>query len=156
MPADETGIADVGSSAFSSAFVEVRRALSRPTASDVATIGCTLLVAVVVGSALVGVGLALFATVAGLVAALATVLLASDRPLVRAVGAVAIPAALVVVLPAVLAAALVASSSAGRFAGVTVWALVVAGCPPGSSPGNGSETAAPHVARRDRCSPRWA
>ncbi|TYT62333.1 DUF7519 family protein [Natrialba swarupiae] len=122
------GIADVGSSAFSSAFVEVRRALSRPTASDVATIGCTLLVAVVVGSALVGVGLALFATVAGLVAALATVLLASDRPLVRAVGgAVAIPAALVVVLPAVLAAALVASSSAGRFAGVTVWALVVAG-----------------------------
>ncbi|MEY7849938.1 hypothetical protein AB7C87_12160 [Natrarchaeobius sp. A-rgal3] len=121
-------VADVGGAAFSSALGEVRRALSRPTASDVATIGCTLLVAVVVGSALVGVGLAVFATVAGLAAALATVLLASDRPLVRAIGgAVAIPAALVVVLPTVLAAALVASSGVGRFAGISVWALVVAG-----------------------------
>ncbi|RQG91855.1 DUF7519 family protein [Natrarchaeobius chitinivorans] len=117
-----------GRSLLSSGIAGVRMALSRPTASDVATICCTLLVAVVVGSALVGVGLAVFATASGLAGAVATVLLASERPLVRAVGGVvAVPAALLIVLPVVLAGALVVSSGVGLFAGVTVWALVVAG-----------------------------
>ncbi|RQG89041.1 hypothetical protein EA462_11720 [Natrarchaeobius halalkaliphilus] len=117
-----------GRALLSSTVQQVRTALARPTASDVATIGCTLAVAVVVGSALVGTALAVFATVAGLVAALATVLLASDRPIVRTVGGiVSVPTALLMVSPAVLAGALVVSGGVGLFAGLTVWALVVAG-----------------------------
>ncbi|WP_124193042.1 hypothetical protein [Natrarchaeobius oligotrophus] len=111
-----------------SALVGVREVLARPTASDVATIGCTLVLAVVVGTSLVGVGLALLAIASGLVAALATVLLASDDPRVRTLGgAVAVPASLVTVLPTVLAGALALSGGVSLFAGVVVWALVVAG-----------------------------
>ncbi|MFP8951686.1 hypothetical protein ACLI4Z_01765 [Natrialbaceae archaeon A-arb3/5] len=120
-------VLDRGASGLASAIRSVQTALARPTASDVATIGCTLAIALVVGSTLVGVGLAVLAVLAGLGAALVTVLLASDRPLVRTLGgAIAVPVSVVFAAPAVLAGALVATGGVEFFAGIAVWALVVA------------------------------
>ncbi|WP_201293955.1 DUF7519 family protein [Natronorubrum halalkaliphilum] len=103
-------------------------ALARPTASDVAMVVWTLSIGLLVGSRLVGLELAGLATGAGLGAALATMLLASDRPVVRGFGgAVAVPVAVFVSSPMLLAGALaVASSGVGFFAGLSVWALIIA------------------------------
>ena len=103
-------------------------ALARPTASDVAMIAATLAIGLAVGSRLVGPELAGLAIGGGLGAALATVLLASRRPIVRALGGVvAAPVAVLVSSPALLAGALALSSSGvGRFAGLAVWGLIVA------------------------------
>ncbi|ELY53255.1 DUF7519 family protein [Natronolimnohabitans innermongolicus] len=104
------------------------RALARPTASDVAMVVATLSIGVVVGSQLVGTELAALAIVAGLGAATGARLLASDRPIVRGFGgAVAVPVAILVASPLLVAGALVLTSSeVGLFAGLSVWALVVA------------------------------
>lgn len=104
------------------------QALARPTASDVAMVVTTLAIGVAIGSRLVGAELAALAMGAGLGAAVATRLLASRRPIVRGLGGVvAVPVAVLVSSPALLAGALALSSSGvGLFAGLAVWALVVA------------------------------
>ena len=104
------------------------QALARPTASDVAIIVATLAIGIAIGSRLVGPELAALAMAAGLGAAVATRLLASRRPIVRGFGGVvAVPVAVLVSSPALLAGALALSSSGvGLFAGLAVWALVVA------------------------------
>lgn len=119
---------ETGRHALTSAIRGIRTALRRPTASDVAMGCCTLAIGTVVGSTLVGRRLAVLATVAGLAAALATVLLASDRPLVRGLGAVvAVPVAVPVSASMLFASALaMTSSGVGAIAGLTVWTLVVA------------------------------
>ncbi|WP_436345664.1 DUF7519 family protein [Natronorubrum sp. FCH18a] len=104
------------------------RALARPTASDVVTIAWTLSIGLLVGSRLLGLELAALAMGAGLAATLVAVLLASERPLLRGLGgALAVPVAILVSSPALLAGALaLTSSGVGAFAGLSVWALVVA------------------------------
>lgn len=118
---------ETGRYTLASAVRGVRTALRRPTASDIAMLCCTLAIGIAVGSTLVGRRLAALAIGAGLAAALPTVLLASERPLVRGVGGVvAVPAALVVSSAMLLAGVLALTSSVGLLAGVTVWALVAA------------------------------
>jgi hypothetical protein len=106
----------------------VRRALRRPTASDIAMLCCTLAIGVAVGTTLVGGWLAALAIGAGLAAALTTALLASGNPLSRGLGGVvAVPVAVLVSSPFLLAGVLVlTSSSVGMIAGGAVWTLVVA------------------------------
>jgi len=105
----------------------IRAALERPTASEVVAIGLTLSIGVTIGTVLVGAPIAVLASVAGLAAAGAIVLLASDRVIVRGVGGViAVPVSLLVLAPTVLVADLVRVGGVGRYAGVTVWALLVA------------------------------
>ena len=105
----------------------IRDALERPTASEVVAIGLTLSIGVTIGTVLVGSPIAVLASVAGLAAASAIVLLASDRAVVRGVGGVlAVPVSLLVLAPTVLVADLVRVGGVGRYAGVTVWALLVA------------------------------
>ncbi|WP_226004436.1 DUF7519 family protein [Natrinema salinisoli] len=106
----------------------VRRTLRQPTASDVAMLCCTLAIGLAVGTTLVGGRLAALAMGAGFAAALTTVFLASERPLVRGLGGVvAVPVAVLVSSPLLLAGVLVlTSSSVGVIAGGAVWVLVVA------------------------------
>ncbi|QLG49484.1 DUF7519 family protein [Natrinema halophilum] len=119
---------ETGRYVLESAIRGVRTALRRPTASDVAMICWTLGVGIAIGSTLVGRRLAVLATGAGLAAALTTVLLASERPLLRGLGGVvAAPVSVLVSSPLLLASVLaLTSSGVGLIAGVTVWALVVA------------------------------
>jgi len=117
-----------GRYALESGLDDIRRALRRPTASDIAMLCCTLALGMVVGTNLVGRELAALAIGAGLAAALTTALLASERPLVRGIGgALAVPVAALVASPVLLAAALaLTSSGVGLIGGLAVWSLVVA------------------------------
>ncbi|MFC6716451.1 hypothetical protein ACFQGT_19670 [Natrialbaceae archaeon GCM10025810] len=107
----------------------IRRALPRPTASEVTVAGLTLAVGFAIGTTLLRPEVTVPAVVAGLATALATVLLASGRPIVRGVGgALVVPVAVLAVAPVALAWALVlASAGVPTVAGVTVWVLVIAG-----------------------------
>ncbi|MFB1065986.1 hypothetical protein [Natrinema sp. H-ect4] len=119
---------ETGRESLESGIRGLRRALRRPTASDVAMLCCTLIICIAVGATLVGLELAALAVGAGLAAAVTTALLASRRPLVRGIGGIlAVPTAVLVSSPALLAGALaLTSSSVGLIAGAAVWSLVVA------------------------------
>ncbi|AXR80450.1 DUF7519 family protein [Natrarchaeobaculum sulfurireducens] len=105
----------------------VRAALERATVSEVVAIGLALSIGITIGTVLVGSQVAVLASVAGLAAAGAIVLLASEQAVVRGVGGVlAVPVSLLVLAPTVLVADLVRVGGVGRYAGVTVWALLVA------------------------------
>ncbi len=102
-------------------------ALERRTASDVAVLALTVVVCLGAGSTLVGGAIAFLAIVAGVTAAGATVLLASERPLVRVGGGlIAGPVGLLVLSPTALAVDLVGGSGVSRTAGIAVWAMVLA------------------------------
>ncbi|AXR76780.1 hypothetical protein AArc1_0436 [Natrarchaeobaculum sulfurireducens] len=95
--------------------------------SEVVAIGLALSIGITIGTVLVGSQVAVLASVAGLAAAGAIVLLASEQAVVRGVGGVlAVPVSLLVLAPTVLVADLVRVGGVGRYAGVTVWALLVA------------------------------
>ncbi|UHQ95036.1 DUF7519 family protein [Haloterrigena alkaliphila] len=128
-PRSRRGVAlETGRETFEALKRGLWRALARPTASDVAMILATLAIGLVVGSRLAGPELAGLAMAAGLGAAVVTMLLGSDSPAVRGFGgALAVPVSVLVSSPALLATALtLRSSGVGPFAGLAVWALVVA------------------------------